>query len=97
MVPELADRVRDATRDARFAGGSTPNYFRQAYGPGWALVGDAGYSKDPITAHGISDAFHDAEACSAALDDAWSGRREIDEALGEFQRQRDELAGPRYE
>jgi 2-polyprenyl-6-methoxyphenol hydroxylase-like FAD-dependent oxidoreductase len=97
MVPELADRVRDATREARFAGGSTPNYFRQAYGPGWALVGDAGYSKDPITAQGISDAFHDAEACSAALDDAWSGRRDMAEAMAEFQRQRDVAAAPRYE
>jgi 2-polyprenyl-6-methoxyphenol hydroxylase-like FAD-dependent oxidoreductase len=97
LVPELAARVRTATREARFAGGSTPNYFRQAFGPGWALVGDAGYSKDPITAQGISDAFHDAEACAAALDEAWSGRREIGEAMGEFQRRRDEHAAPRYE
>jgi flavin-dependent dehydrogenase len=97
LVPELAARVRGATREARFAGGSTPNYFRQAFGHGWALVGDAGYSKDPITAQGISDAFHDAEACAAALDDAWSGRRGFDEVMGEFQRQRDEQAAPRYE
>jgi 2-polyprenyl-6-methoxyphenol hydroxylase-like FAD-dependent oxidoreductase len=97
LVPDLAARVRRATREARFAGGSTPNCFRQAYGPGWALVGDAGYSKDPITAQGISDAFHDAEACAAALDDTWSGRRGIGEAMSEFQRRRDEHAAPRYE
>ncbi len=96
LVPELADRVRAATREARFAGGSTPNYFRQPYGPGWALVGDAGYSKDPITAQGISDAFHDSEACAAALDDVFSDRRSFREAMSEFQRDRDEQALPRY-
>ena len=40
-----------------------PNFFRKPFGPGWALVGDAGYTKDPITAQGISDAFRDAELC----------------------------------
>jgi hypothetical protein len=37
------------------------NLMRQAFGPGWALVGDAGYHRDAVTAHGISDAFRDAE------------------------------------
>jgi flavin-dependent dehydrogenase len=36
-------------------------YLREAAGPGWALVGDAGYFKDPITAHGITDALRDAQ------------------------------------
>jgi flavin-dependent dehydrogenase len=84
LVPELAARVRGATREARFAGGSTPNYFRKPYGPGWALVGDAGYSRDPITAQGISDAFSDAEACAATLDDVFSDRRSFDEAMTDF-------------
>ena len=39
---------------------------RQAFGPGWALVGDAGYFKDPLTAHGISDALRDAELLANA-------------------------------
>ena len=43
---------------------------RQACGPGWALVGDAGYFKDPITAHGITDALRDAELLANA---AFSG------------------------
>lgn len=51
-MPEIAERVRVATREERFAGGSVPNYFRQPFGPGWALVGDSGYSKDPITRPG---------------------------------------------
>src|SRR3954447_11628990 len=52
LAPEFADRVRAATRVAPFVGGAVPNFFRKPYGPGWALVGDAGYTKDPITAQG---------------------------------------------
>ena len=62
LVPEFAARVRGATREERFHGGSVPNFFRRPYGPGWALVGDAGYTRDSITAQGISDAFLDAES-----------------------------------
>ncbi len=61
LVPELAERLSLATRETRFVGtGDLPNYFRRPYGPGWALVGDAGYHKDPLTAQGISDDFRDA-------------------------------------
>lgn len=42
-------------------------FFRQAVGPGWALVGDAGLFKDPMAGLGISDAFRDARALSAAI------------------------------
>src|SRR5262249_21209650 len=59
LVPEIAERVRTATRVERFAGGAVTNFFRTPFGPGWVLIGDAGYNKDPITAQGISDAFRD--------------------------------------
>ena len=78
LAPAFAERVRGATREERFAGGAVPNFFRTPYGPGWALVGDAGYTKDPITAQGISDAFRDAELCATALDDVFTGRRAYD-------------------
>ena len=74
-----------------------PNFFRTPHGPGWALVGDAGYTKDPITAQGISDAFRDAEQCSDALDDALDGRRSYDDAMSTYQRTRDARALPIYE
>ncbi len=67
LAPEFAERMRGAKREARFAGTAVPNYFRRPYGPGWALVGDAGYNKDFITAQGILDAFRDAELCATAL------------------------------
>ena len=90
LAPEFGERVRAATRESRFAGTSVPNYFRKPYGPGWALVGDAGYNKDFITAMGITDAFRDAELCATALRQAWAGERSFDDAMGEYQRTRDE-------
>jgi flavin-dependent dehydrogenase len=97
LEPEIAARVRAATRVERFAGGSVPNFFRKPYGPGWALVGDAGYNKDPITAQGISDAFSDAEMCSAALDQSFNGEHSFEEAMSAWHRTRDAHAAPIYE
>jgi 2-polyprenyl-6-methoxyphenol hydroxylase-like FAD-dependent oxidoreductase len=64
---------------------------------GRALVGDAGYTRDPITAQGISDAFRDAELCSAALDDSLDGRRPFDAAMGGYQSARDAQVTGIYE
>ena len=97
LVPPFADRLRAATREARFVGTAVPNYFRKPYGPGWALVGDAGYNKDFITAQGIHDAFHDAELCATALDQTFSGTRPFDAAMAEYQSTRDEHVLPTYE
>jgi flavin-dependent dehydrogenase len=97
LAPEFADRVRAAKREARFAGGAVLNFFRKPFGPGWALVGDAGYTKDPITAQGISDAFRDAELCAAALDRSFSGHSGFEEAMAHYQRTRDTRALPIYE
>jgi 2-polyprenyl-6-methoxyphenol hydroxylase-like FAD-dependent oxidoreductase len=97
LAPEFAARVHDATREARFSGGSVANYFRKPFGAGWALIGDAGYDKDPITAQGISDAFWDAEHFTQALSDAFDGRRTFDDAMLAWQFARDERAMPMYE
>jgi 2-polyprenyl-6-methoxyphenol hydroxylase-like FAD-dependent oxidoreductase len=96
-VPELAERLRDATREERFAGGGVPNFIRKPFGPGWALVGDAGYTKDPITAQGISDAFGDAELCATALDETFSGGRSFEEAMSGFHQTRDAHALPMFD
>jgi 2-polyprenyl-6-methoxyphenol hydroxylase-like FAD-dependent oxidoreductase len=74
-----------------------PNYFRTPFGPGWALVGDAGYNKDFITAQGISDAFRDAELCADAVHESLSGARPSDEAMRAYQTARDERVLPMYE
>jgi flavin-dependent dehydrogenase len=67
-----------------------PNQLRQAFGPGWALVGDAGYHRDAVTAYGISDAFHHAELLAVALDQALCGAAEENAALAGYQHQRDQ-------
>jgi flavin-dependent dehydrogenase len=77
-------------------GGAVPGFFRTPFGPGWALVGDAGYNKDPITAQGISDAFRDAEACATAIHESLTGARSYDEAMADHQQARDTAAGPIY-
>ena len=97
LVPAFADRLRGARREARFVGMAVPNYFRKPYGPGWALVGDAGYNKDFITSQGIMDAFHDAELCVDALDKSFSGARPFLDAMAEYHRMRDARVKPMYE
>jgi flavin-dependent dehydrogenase len=98
LVPDLADRLRSGHRAEHYRGtGDLPFYPGKPYGPGWALVGDAGYHKDPITAQGISDAFRDADLLVKAVDDGFSGAYPLDEALAEYERQRDEAVMPIYE
>jgi flavin-dependent dehydrogenase len=73
-APELALRLGQARRTSPIQGMlRQPNQLRQGFGPGWALVGDAGYYRDAVTAYGISDAFHHAELLAAALDQALGG------------------------
>jgi flavin-dependent dehydrogenase len=98
LAPALAERIRAGRRAERFHGtADLPFFFRKPHGPGWALVGDAGYHKDPITAQGIADAFRDAELLADAVDDGLSGRRPLEDALAEYQRCRDEAVRPIYE
>jgi flavin-dependent dehydrogenase len=96
-APAFAERVHAATRAERWLRGSIPNFFRKPYGPGWALVGDSAYSKDPCTAQGISDAFRDADSLAAALHQGLSGERAMATALAEHARRRDAHAIPYYE
>lgn len=65
-----------------------PGFLRQAYGPGWALVGDAGFFRDPITSHGISDALRDSENLARAVLDGSA------QALASYQSERDSIAEP---
>ena len=98
LAPDLAERLAAGERVDRFYGtGEVPFYYRRPYGPGWALVGDAGYHKDPITAQGISDAFRDAELLADALDAGFSGTRPLDEALAGYEHARDEETRALYE
>jgi flavin-dependent dehydrogenase len=97
LVPDFAARYRAGKRETRFVGQSLAGFMRKPFGAGWALVGDAGYTKDFITALGISDAFRDAELCATGLDEALSGNRPFEVAMAGYQAERDRGALPFYE
>jgi flavin-dependent dehydrogenase len=91
----LRERFADATLVGQYSGmGDLPNFFRKPYGPGWALVGDAGHHKDPMNAKGISDAFQDAELLASAIDAGLSGREPMEESLAGYHSARDARAVP---
>lgn len=103
-APEFAGRIARGRLESRLTGMSpTPNYFRKPYGPGWALVGDAGYHKDPVTGTGITDAFLDAELLVEALIDGFSttsgagAAPALEPALAGYEQRRNERALPLYQ
>jgi flavin-dependent dehydrogenase len=98
ISPALAERMQVAERAEDFKGSiDMVNFFRRPQGPGWALIGDAGYHKDPILGQGITDALRDAETLTSAIDDGFSGRQDMDAALAGYQQMRDMTVGPMYE
>lgn len=86
LAPELSVQVARAGRTHLRGFAGQRGYFRQSHGPGWALVGDAGYFKDPLTSHGITDALRDAELLASAIEDG------SDDALARYQSQRDAMS-----
>jgi flavin-dependent dehydrogenase len=98
LDPDFAGRVHAARRESRFVGtAELGGYFRKPFGPGWALVGDSAYHKNPITAMGISDAFRDAELVSIAIDHALTHQRPYHEAMSDYQQERDRQVEATYE
>lgn len=96
-VPVFAEQIHTARQEGRFIGVSDlPNFYRKPYGAGWALVGDAGCHKDPILALGISDAFRDVELIVEAIDAGYSGRRPLEDALSDYEQQRNQESWPLY-
>jgi flavin-dependent dehydrogenase len=96
--PEVSARVAAATAPQgvrRFAG--LPGFLRRPWGPGWALVGDAGYWKDPISVHGLTDALRDAELLARAIVSSEPDGPDRSEALAEYQATRDRLSRPLFD
>ena len=97
-APDFAARVREGRREEPWYGtAGVPGYFRKPYGPGWALVGDASYNRDPITAQGISDAFIDAEDVARAIGAALAGDGTFEELLAAHETARNERVRPMYQ
>jgi flavin-dependent dehydrogenase len=93
----LAERFKAAERTEKIFGlAPHKSFYRKPYGPGWALVGDAGYYRDPLLGQGINDAFRDAEVLAASLDDVFTGRQEWSVALGAYETGRNEATAMIY-
>jgi flavin-dependent dehydrogenase len=97
-APELAERLRraPAPRGTRTRSGHRGG-IRQSHGPGWALVGDAGYFADPIGVHGLTDALRDAELLARAVVDGLDDGSSLDDALAHYQSTRDRLGIPLFD
>jgi flavin-dependent dehydrogenase len=97
-APRLAERVASAAPDGRMHGwAGAAGFMRRAWGPGWALVGDAGYFKDPITTHGMTDALRDAELLADAILEALAGVVPEAMALARYQATRDQLSSELFD
>lgn len=97
-APSLADRVGRARLTSAVRGAvRLPNHVRVATGSGWALVGDAGYHRDPITGHGITDAFRDAELVARRLGQALSGEVAEGEAMAAYAHERYRALAPIFD
>ena len=97
-APQLAERLRGASppQGTRTWPGQ-PGFIRRGHGPGWALVGDAGYFKDPLSAHGLTDAMRDAELLARAVTDGLGDESALDDALEHYQTNRDRLSIPLFD
>jgi 2-polyprenyl-6-methoxyphenol hydroxylase-like FAD-dependent oxidoreductase len=95
--PELADRLAGAKRVGRLrAMGRWHGFFREATGPGWAVIGDAGHFKDPTPGQGIADALRQAETMAPAIAETWGDERALDAALRRWWAWRDRDAWEMY-
>jgi 2-polyprenyl-6-methoxyphenol hydroxylase-like FAD-dependent oxidoreductase len=97
LCGDLGDRVRAARQVGRFSGSANlPNRVRKPYGPGWALVGDAGFVMDPITAQGMSQAVRDAELLTHAIVAGSDNQRELQRAMRGYETERNRQGLPMY-
>ncbi|MEU8777264.1 NAD(P)/FAD-dependent oxidoreductase [Streptomyces sp. NPDC048606] len=94
--PEFAERLLQGRRGDRWLTGAVPNFLRTSHGPGWALVGDAGATRDPITASGITHALLGAELLADAITEGLS-ERPMAEAMADYTARRDRLIGDHYD
>src|SRR3954452_21676632 len=90
LLPELRERLEGCTRATKVRGASDlPSYFRRSSGPGWALAGDAGHFKDPVTAQGIRDALRFGRVLGERVAPVLDSRADLDAAVAAWERECD--------
>lgn len=98
LTADLGKLARSAQRQEPFVGTSNnTNFFRKAFGAGWALAGDARYHRDPLTAQGITNSFQDAQVLADAIDTAFSGQQSLEVALAAYELRRNAEVMPIYD
>ena len=97
LAPEFAERVRGAKREAPFAGAAVSEFLPQAVRSRLGAGGRRGLQQGPDHGAGDQRRLPRRRACAIALDQAFTGGRSFDEAMGEYQRARDEHVLPMYE
>jgi flavin-dependent dehydrogenase len=98
LAPDFAARIRAGRREERFYGASDlPNFYRKPFGPGWALVGDAGLHKDPFLALGICDAWRDVDLLAGAIGEGLGGQRQMLDALAVYETARNAASNADYD
>jgi flavin-dependent dehydrogenase len=98
LAPDLSRRIDRAEQASPFRGTSKlPNFYRQSFGQGWALVGDAAYHRDPLPGMGIGDAFLGAQLLADAIDGGLTGKTDLESALASYQSTFREKTRPVFE
>ncbi|MFE7717722.1 NAD(P)/FAD-dependent oxidoreductase [Nocardia rhizosphaerihabitans] len=88
-IPDLTERLRGCERVGRVRSATgISSYFRRSAGSGWALPGDSGHFKDPVTAQGIRDALHYGRTLAESVVEVLDDPRALDAALTEWERRR---------
>ncbi len=96
-LPDMNRRMKNAHLQGKLMGvKGIDNHFRKPYGPGWALIGDAGYLKDPATGTGIGDALQQSFMLAEALGAAFDGA-DWEASMSAFQEKRDQMMKPLYD
>ena len=100
-VERVSPQIADLARGAEPAGPPRrivryPCYFRQPYGRGWALVGDAGHCKDATLGHGINDALRNARLLASALVESWPDAGALEDRVRRWARERDRMELANY-
>lgn len=98
QIPEAMERIGDSPLEGFILGtGDLPNFVRVPVGPGWALVGDAGCTKDPHTVQGMGDAARGAVLLADAVDRWFRGDAEEQVAMADYHTQRDADVLPMFQ
>ncbi len=90
LLPGLAERLAGCEQVSKVRVSTDhPSFFRRSCGPGWALPGDAGHFKDPVSAQGIRDAMRFGRLLGETVALWLDSESLLDHALASWERRRE--------